>query len=62
MRSAITMSPDPGGAFDVLLALVALRSRGHGRDGRQFVSWIHEADFVARRCTGSSNTPISTAR
>jgi hypothetical protein len=45
IRSAMTMSPDKGGVFDVLSALV--RS-GLGRaqgPGTQFVSWIHEADF-----------------
>ena len=47
LRSAMTMSPDRGGIFDVLLGLVR---RGLGRkagDGRQFVSWIHDADFIA---------------
>ena len=47
LRSAITMSPDRGGAFDVLLGLVRRGLGGHQGDGRQYVSWIHEADFVA---------------
>jgi uncharacterized protein (TIGR01777 family) len=46
MRSAIIMSPDAGGAFDMLLRLVRFGLGGKNGDGRQFVSWIHEADFV----------------
>ncbi|HWB59704.1 MAG TPA: TIGR01777 family oxidoreductase [Chthoniobacteraceae bacterium] len=46
MRSAITMSPDSGGAFDVLLGLVRRGLGGKCGDGRQFVSWIHEFDFI----------------
>lgn len=46
LRSAMVMSPDRGGVFSVLARLACL---GVGRqgDGRQFVSWIHEHDFVA---------------
>ncbi len=47
MRSAMTMSPDAGGVFDVLLRLVRLRLGGASGSGRQFVSWIHERDFIA---------------
>ncbi|MCA9247724.1 MAG: TIGR01777 family oxidoreductase [Planctomycetales bacterium] len=46
MRSAMTMSPDPGGVFDVLLRLVRWRLGGWQGGGRQFVSWIHDVDFV----------------
>lgn len=46
MRSAITFSPDRGGAFDVLLGLVRRGLGGRQGSGSQFVSWIHEADFV----------------
>ena len=46
MRSAMTMSPDRGGIFDVLLRLVRGRLGGTSGDGRQFVSWIHEPDFI----------------
>ena len=46
MRSAITMSPDSGGAFDVLLGLVRHGLGGQCGDGRQYVSWIHEVDFI----------------
>jgi NAD dependent epimerase/dehydratase family enzyme len=42
----MTMSPDPGGIFDTLLALVRQGLGGTSGDGRQYVSWIHEADFV----------------
>jgi hypothetical protein len=45
MRSAIVMSPDRGGPFDVLLGLVRHGLGGRSGDGRQFVSWIHDADF-----------------
>jgi uncharacterized protein len=46
LRSAITMSPDRGGAFDMLLKLVRFGLGGQNGCGRQFVSWIHEVDFV----------------
>jgi uncharacterized protein (TIGR01777 family) len=46
LRSAMTMSPDSGGVFDVLLGLVRWRLGGRAGDGRQYVSWIHERDFV----------------
>jgi uncharacterized protein (TIGR01777 family) len=46
LRSAITMSPDDGGAFDMLLRLVRMGLGGRSGGGRQYVSWIHEADFV----------------
>jgi uncharacterized protein (TIGR01777 family) len=46
LRSAMTMSPDPGGIFDTLLGLVKRGLGGQAGDGRQFVSWIHDEDFV----------------
>jgi uncharacterized protein (TIGR01777 family) len=46
LRSAMTMSPDRGGVFDVLLGLVRRGLGGKSGDGRQYVSWIHERDFV----------------
>jgi len=46
MRSAMVMSPDPGGIFDTLLTLVRRRLGGTAGDGKQFVSWIHYEDFI----------------
>jgi uncharacterized protein len=45
LRSAVIMSPDHGGIFDTLLGLVRVGLGGAAASGRQFVSWIHEADF-----------------
>ncbi len=47
LRSAMTMSPDRDGVFDTLWRLVRLGLGGTIGSGRQFVSWIHEEDFVA---------------
>jgi uncharacterized protein (TIGR01777 family) len=47
LRSAMTMSPDRGGVFDVMSGLVRVGLGGTNGSGRQFVSWIHEADFIA---------------
>jgi uncharacterized protein (TIGR01777 family) len=46
MRSAMIMSPDRGGVFAQLLGLVRCGMGGRAGDGRQFISWIHEYDFV----------------
>jgi uncharacterized protein len=46
MRSAITLSPDRGSIFNVLLNLSRCGLGGKVGTGHQFVSWIHEADFV----------------
>lgn len=46
MRSAITLSPDRDGIFDVLLGLVRRGLGGTAGDGKQFISWIHDRDFV----------------
>jgi uncharacterized protein (TIGR01777 family) len=45
LRTAMVMSAARGGAFQALLRHIRL---GFGRfgDGRQFMSWIHEHDFV----------------
>jgi uncharacterized protein len=46
LRSAIVMSPDSGGAFDMLLRLVRWGFGGRSGSGRQYVSWIHDVDFI----------------
>ncbi|MFI1034837.1 DUF1731 domain-containing protein [Streptomyces sp. NPDC020951] len=46
LRSAMVMSPDRGGVFDVLLRLVRLGLGGPVAGGAQYVSWIHDHDFV----------------
>jgi uncharacterized protein (TIGR01777 family) len=46
LRSAIVLSPDGGGVFDVLLGLVRRGLGGRVGNGRQFVSWIHDEDLV----------------
>lgn len=46
MRSAMTMGPDRGGIFDTLLGLVRFGLGGTAGSGNQFISWIHERDFV----------------
>jgi hypothetical protein len=45
VRSAMTMSPDRGGVFDVLSNLVRRGLGGAQGSGDQFVSWIHALDF-----------------
>ena len=46
LRSAITLSPDRGSVFEVLSNLVRRGLGGTQGGGCQFVSWVHEADFV----------------
>ncbi len=46
LRSAMVMSPDRGGVFDSLLLLVRMGLGGRAGHGDQFVSWIHEQDFI----------------
>jgi len=46
LRSAVTFSPTPGNVFAVLSNLVRLGLGGTQGNGRQFVTWIHEADYV----------------
>lgn len=46
LRSAMVMSPDRGGVFDTLLGLVRHGLGGASGSGKQFVSWIHDRDFL----------------
>ncbi len=46
LRSAMVMSPDRGGVFSAFATLARL-GMGRQGDGDQFVSWIHEYDFIA---------------
>ena len=46
MRSAMIMSPDRGSIFDVLLRLMRFGLGGRVGDGRQYISWIHDQDFL----------------
>ena len=46
LRSAMVMSPDHGGVFDVLLRMARLGLGGPVAGGGQYVSWIHDHDFV----------------
>jgi len=47
LRSAMIMSPDRDGIFDTLLRLVRFGLGGSIGDGRQYVSWIHDQDFIS---------------
>lgn len=46
LRTSMVMSPDRDGVFDVLLRLTRWRLGGASGSGRQFLSWIHDRDFV----------------
>jgi uncharacterized protein (TIGR01777 family) len=46
LRTAMVMSPDRGGIFDVLLGLTRWGLGGPVGGGQQYVSWIHDRDFV----------------
>ena len=47
LRSAMVMSPDRGGILDVMLGMVRKGLGGNAGSGRQYVSWIHDGDFVS---------------
>jgi uncharacterized protein (TIGR01777 family) len=46
MRSAMTMGPERGGIFDVMLGLVRKGLGGTAASGRQYISWVHDRDFI----------------
>ena len=46
MRSAMIMSPDRDGIFDTMLGLVRKGLGGTASDGKQYISWIHDLDFI----------------
>ncbi|MEU4253822.1 TIGR01777 family oxidoreductase [Amycolatopsis sp. NPDC026612] len=46
LRTAMVMSPEPGGAFAMLLRLTRLGLGGPVAGGGQYLSWIHEDDLV----------------
>ncbi len=63
LRTAMVMSPEPGGALAPLTNLVRFGLGGKIGDGRQYMSWIHDVDFVRaiwflyenQNCTGIYN-------
>ncbi|MEV4254740.1 TIGR01777 family oxidoreductase [Spirillospora sp. NPDC049652] len=46
LRAAMVMSPDKGGVFAHMLGMVRLGLGGPVAGGGQYVSWIHDRDFV----------------
>ncbi|MCG8916797.1 DUF1731 domain-containing protein [Actinokineospora sp. PR83] len=46
LRTAMVMSPDRGSVFDVLSWMARLGLGGPVAGGRQYVSWIHDRDFL----------------
>jgi hypothetical protein len=46
LRSGVVFSPVPGTAFGVLSNLVRISLGGKQGSGRQFIPWIHEADYA----------------
>jgi uncharacterized protein (TIGR01777 family) len=46
LRAAMVMSAEPGSTFALLVRLVRLGLGGSIAGGRQFISWIHERDFL----------------
>lgn len=47
LRSAMVMSPDPGGVFAAFRGLARWGLGGAHGPGDQYVSWIHDQDFAA---------------
>ncbi len=46
MRTAMTMSTEPGSVFTVFVKLARLGMLGRMGSGRQYVSWVHERDLA----------------
>lgn len=46
LRTSLLLSPDKGGVFDTLMKLVSKGLGGRQGNGRQCVSWMHEADYI----------------
>jgi uncharacterized protein (TIGR01777 family) len=46
LRTSILLNPDRGSVFEVLSRLVRLGLGGSNGTGRQYVSWLHEEDFL----------------
>jgi NAD dependent epimerase/dehydratase family enzyme len=46
LRTSLVFGPESGGVFAVLSRLVRFGLGGTQGNGRQYVSWIHEADFA----------------
>lgn len=46
LRTAMVMSPYPGGVFQILKRLSHMGLGGRAGSGRQFVSWMHYFDFL----------------
>jgi len=46
LRNAIIMSASRGGPFDILLKLVRLGLGGKSGLGNQYISWVHETDYI----------------
>ncbi|GAA2961315.1 TIGR01777 family oxidoreductase [Actinokineospora diospyrosa] len=46
LRAAMVMSPDRGSVFDMLSWMARLGLGGPVAGGRQYVSWIHDRDFL----------------
>jgi uncharacterized protein (TIGR01777 family) len=46
LRSSMVMSPDAGGVFSVLSGLVRAGLGGTEGPGTQYVSWMHDQDYV----------------
>ena len=46
LRSPLIMNPAPGGIFDTLMTLMYFGLSRPPAGGRQYVSWVHDQDFV----------------